>query len=252
MSTGVVTAQRELWSPLVDPYLSDAVGGTYGLHRQAPALLDPADVDADVILASHSHQDHLDPDSIDGFFAHRRTRFVGPPLAVAKVQAAGVDEERTTAVARGDVIELGDLRIRAVAADHVFAPEPVLDAVGYVLGAGEVSVYHSGDTQLDERIVADAQGLSLSLDPINGTAGNMGVRDAVQLVGRQQPTAAAPFHYGLWSDEDYGEGATLDSAVFVEQVNAVVPRCQVHVLEPDGPTVVGPSGVEVARSAGVA
>ncbi|HLH99350.1 MAG TPA: MBL fold metallo-hydrolase [Acidimicrobiales bacterium] len=247
-----MTAQRELWSPLVDPYLSDAVGGTYGLHRQAPALLDPADVDADVILASHSHQDHLDPDSIDGFFAHRRTRFVGPPLAVAKVQAAGVDEERTTAVARGDVIELGDLRIRAVAADHVFAPEPVLDAVGYVLGAGEVSVYHSGDTQLDERIVADAQGLSLSLDPINGTAGNMGVRDAVQLVGRQQPTAAAPFHYGLWSDEDYGEGATLDSAVFVEQVNAVVPRCQVHVLEPDGPTVVGPSGVEVARSAGVA
>lgn len=231
---------------LVDPYLSDAVARTYGLRRQAPALLDPADVDADVILASHSHQDHLDPDSIGGFFAHPRTRFVGPPLAVAKVAAAGVEAARATAVTRGDAVEFGDLRIRVVAADHVFAPEPVPDAVGYVLEAGEVSVYHSGDTELDDRVAADTRGVSLSLVPINGTAGNMGVLDAVELVRRQQPTAAAPFHYGLWSDEGYGPGATLDPAVFVERVNAVVPACRVHVLEPGAPTVVGPSGVEAA------
>jgi L-ascorbate 6-phosphate lactonase len=229
---------------LVDAYLSNAVARSFGIERMAPALLDPAEVDADVILASHSHQDHLDPDSIRPFLSHPRTRFVGPPLAADKVKAAGVEESRTTPVARGDIVSVDDLSIRVVAANHVFAPEPVPDAVGYVLEAGGVSIYHSGDTLFDDRIEADTRGVTLSLVPINGTAGNMDVVHAAELVRRQGPTAAAPFHYGLWADAGYGDGATLDPLAFVEQVGTIAPGVQVHVFEPGVATVVGETGIE--------
>ena len=57
---------------VVDPYLSDAVLRTYQLPRNVPAPLDPGEVDADALLATHSHADHLDPDSIAPFMSHDR------------------------------------------------------------------------------------------------------------------------------------------------------------------------------------
>jgi L-ascorbate 6-phosphate lactonase len=229
---------------LVDPYLSNAVERSYGIPRGVPAPLDARDVDADVILASHSHEDHLDPDSIEPFFSHARTTFIGPPLAVAKVVTTGVDPSRCTSVQRGDRVAVGDLSIRAVRANHVFAPEPVPDAVGYVFEAGGVSVYHSGDTEDDAGIEADTKGVTVSLVPINGTAGNLDVRDAADLVRRQAPVLAIPFHYGLWPDEGYGAGATLDPQVFVDSLRATSPQCRTHIFTPGTAVVVGPKGVE--------
>ena len=62
---------------VVDPYLSDAVLRSYHLPRNVPAPLDPGEVDADVILATHSHADHLDPDAIAPFMSHERVPIRG-------------------------------------------------------------------------------------------------------------------------------------------------------------------------------
>jgi L-ascorbate 6-phosphate lactonase len=229
---------------LIDPYLSDAVTASYGISRQVAAPLDPAEVDADAILASHSHEDHLDPGSIAGFFGHPRTRFLGPPLAVAKVTAAGVDPSRCTAMHRGGHSTVGDLDIRAVCARHIFAPEPVPDAIGYVLEVDGVSIYHSGDTDLDPGIEEDTRGVTVALLPINGTAGNMNVEAAAALAARPAPRVAVPFHYGLWDDDGYGPGATLDPQRFVTLVGQLAPHCQTHVFEPASAVVVGRSGLE--------
>ena len=148
---------------VIDPYLSDAVTRSYGSKRNVPPPLDPSQVRADALLASHSHEDHLDPDSITGFMGHEETRFIGPPLAADKVLAAGVPADRSTAVRRGDAVQIRDLTVRVVAARHVFAPEPTPDAVGYVLECGGVSVHHSGDTEYDSEIVSDTRDVSASL-----------------------------------------------------------------------------------------
>ncbi len=132
---------------VIDPYLSDAVTRSYGSRRNVPPPLDPGQVRADALLASHSHEDHLDPDSITAFMSHEQARFIGPPMAADKVLAAGVPADRSTAVRRGDVIQIRDLTVRVVHARHLFAPEPTPDAVGYVLECGDVSVHHSGDTE---------------------------------------------------------------------------------------------------------
>jgi L-ascorbate 6-phosphate lactonase len=97
----------------VDPYLSESVMRSYQLPRGVPAPLNPADADLDALLATHSHEDHLDPDSIEDFLRPGPSRFVGPPMAADKVQAAGVDQARITPVGRGDEVKIGDISVRA-------------------------------------------------------------------------------------------------------------------------------------------
>ena len=227
----------------VDPYLSESVMRSYQLPRGVPAPLDAADADVDALLATHSHEDHLDPDSIEGFLRHPRARFIGPPMAVEKVLAAGVDPARTTSVARGDVVQVGDIAVRAVHARHLFGLEPTPDAVGYVLSAGEVSVYHSGDTEYDSEIIADTRGVGTSLICINGTTGNMNVHEAALLAWQQRAGLAIPFHYGLWRDADYGDGATLDPQQFADTYRRLNPDGSVHVLEPAARVDIGAGGL---------
>lgn len=226
----------------VDPYLSDAVLRTYRLPRSAPALIDPSEAAVDALIATHSHEDHLDPDSIAGFMGHQNTRFVGPPMAVEKVVGSSVAATRSTSVARGDSVDIGDIHVRAVFARHDFGLEPTPDAVGYVLEHDDVRIYHSGDTEYDARIVQDTAGVSASLVPINGTTGNMNVHEAAMLAFRQRAGLAIPFHYGLWRDVDYGEGATLDPEEFVETYHRLDPKGKALVLMAGRAVIVGPGG----------
>ena len=140
----------------VDPYLSESVMRSYQLPRGVPAPLDPRDADVDALLATHSHADHLDPDSIGAFLRPAHARFVGPPMATAKVQATGVDPARITPVGRGDEVKFGDISVRAVHARHLFGrTDPGCGRLRAVLRC--VSLYHSGDTEYDSEIVADTR-----------------------------------------------------------------------------------------------
>ena len=228
---------------VVDPYLSDAVLRTYQLPRSVPAPLDPAEVDADALLATHSHADHLDPDSITPFMSHARTQFVGPPMAVEKVLESEVKADRAVAVARGDVVKFGDLTVRAVHARHLFGLEPTPDAVGFVFEAGDVSLYHSGDTEYDSEITADTRGVTASFISINGTTGNMNAHEAAMLAWLQGSRLAVPFHYGLWRDQDYGEGATLDPQLFVRTYERLNPAGHTLVLKPAVAVVLDRNGL---------
>jgi L-ascorbate 6-phosphate lactonase len=228
---------------VVDPYLSDAVLRSYKLPRNVPAPIDPAEVEVDALLATHSHEDHLDPDSITPFMSHEKTQFIGPPMAVERVLAAGVEKERTTPAHRGDVVEIGDLSVRAVHARHMFGLEPTPDAVGYVLEVGGVSLYHSGDTEYDSDIIADTRGVTASFISMNGTAGNMNAHEAAMLAWLQGARLAVPFHYGLWRDADYGEGATLDPGLFVSTYRKLNPEGRTLVLEPAAAVVLDRDGL---------
>jgi L-ascorbate metabolism protein UlaG (beta-lactamase superfamily) len=228
---------------LIDPYLSDAVMRSYGLPRAVPPPLTPAISDADALLATHSHEDHLDPDSIAPFLSHQKTRFIGPPMATDKVLATGIDATGATSVRRGDVVDVGDLSIHVVHARHMFGAEPTPDAVGYLLECDGVRIYHSGDTEYDSEIVADTPDVTAALICINGTTGNMNAHEAAMLAWRQRAKVAIPFHYGLWHDQDYGEGATLDPELFAGTYRRLEPVGRVHILQPAEPVVFDASGL---------
>lgn len=227
----------------IDPYLSDSVMRSYQLPRNVAAPLDSTEAEVDALLATHSHEDHLDPDAAPAFMAHQSAIFIGPPMAVEKLTSLGVPTQRCTTVARGDVARVGDIKVRAVHARHMFGLEPTPDAVGFVVEVDGVSLYHSGDTEYDSEIVSDTVGVTASLISINGTTGNMNVHEAAMLAWRQQAKAAMPFHYGLWRDQDYGEGATLDPNQFVATYQRLGPTGKALVLEAGRAVVVARDGV---------
>jgi L-ascorbate 6-phosphate lactonase len=175
--------------------------------------------------------------------SHDKTLFIGPPMAAERVLAAGVEQERTTPARRGEVIEIGDLTVRPVHARHMYGPEPTPDAVGYVLEVGGVSLYHSGDTEYDSEIVSDTRGVTASFISMNGTAGNMNAHEAAMLAWLQGSKLAVPFHYGLWRDADYGEGATLDPGLFVGTYRKLNPDGRTLVLEPANAVVLNRDGL---------
>jgi L-ascorbate 6-phosphate lactonase len=227
----------------IDPYLSDAVAKSYNQPRNVPAPLDPARAQFDAVLASHSHPDHLDPDSIEGFARHERTRFIGPPMVADRVVAAGVGPHRTVALKRGDRTDVGDISVRAVHARHPFPPEPAPDAIGFLLDTGSVTLYHSGDTEYDSEIVDDVSDVSAAFIVMNGTAGNMNADEAALLAWRIGAKVAVPFHYGLWRDEGYGTGATLDPYQFVGTYERLAPGAPTLVLSPARPVTIGAGGL---------
>lgn len=227
----------------IDPYLSDALVELYNVPRSVPAPLDPAGVELDAVLASHSHPDHLDPGSIAGFASCAATRFIGPPMVADAVVAAGVERERTVALRRGDVTRVGDVSIRAVCARHLFAALPTPDAIGFVLEVAGASIYHSGDTEYDSEIVADVDQPSAAFIVMNGTGGNMNAHEAALLAWRLGAELAIPFHYGLWYDEGYGPGATLDPGTFVDTYARLAPGARALVLEPARAIVIGAEGL---------
>lgn len=228
----------------IDPYLSDAVTRSYGIARNVAAPLDPSEANLDALVATHSHEDHLDPDSMTAFLGHGGTRFVGPPMAVAKVLDNGTERSRTVAVSRGDRVAIRDMSLRAVHAWHLFGPEPTPDAVGFVLEVDGVSVYHSGDTEYDRDIVADTRGVTVSLVSMNGTNGNMNAYEAALLAWLQGARLAVPFHYGLWSDSDYGEDATLDPQLFVDTYHRLNPAGRTLILTGTSTMTFNAEGIE--------
>ena len=61
----------------IDLYLSECVEpveGHVGYHRLMPQIVDPAELNLDVIIATHFHRDHFDIDAMPQLMANGKTQ----------------------------------------------------------------------------------------------------------------------------------------------------------------------------------
>jgi L-ascorbate metabolism protein UlaG (beta-lactamase superfamily) len=150
------------------------------------------DAQADVILLTHAHFDHYQPREIE------RLRKEGTKIVAPKDIAAEVGGD-VTAVAPGDRVEVGGVKIQAVPAYNVV--EERLDMhpqtkgwVGYLIELDGRTYYHAGDTDALpelERLRTD-----VAMVPIGGTY-TMDWREAAALVKTMSPLLAVPMHFGF-------------------------------------------------------
>jgi L-ascorbate metabolism protein UlaG (beta-lactamase superfamily) len=147
---------------------------------------------ADLILITHVHSDHLQPDEI----ARLRTADtkVLAPADVAKEISGDV-----TPVAPGESHEAAGVRIQTVPAYNVaeerLEMHPKANGwVGYVLELGGSTYYHAGDTDA----VPELESLTtdVAMVPIGGTY-TMDPEEAGGLVRAMSPRLAVPMHYGF-------------------------------------------------------
>lgn len=214
---------------LIDPYVTDScfrrVGPTF--KRLMPSLVTPEELNAlpiNAYLMTHHHEDHLDDECVLGI-ASVDFPFFAPPDTIAQLAALGIAPERCFPLADGGSYARDGMEIHAVFADHGdIAP----DAVGIIVRSDGKTIYHMGDTCLNERELASIAAkfnVDLLLAPINGKYGNMNETEAAAAIAIVKPGLAAPCHFWMLPGNSGG-----DPVAFLEAAEKQAPESQAMLL----------------------
>ena len=197
----------------IDLYLSECVErteGSIGYKRLLPKLIEPLDIDLDVLIATHAHFDHYDIDSVPLLIRKDKTVLYASSGCCKYVKTSALEENRVSYVAAGDCYDHGEFTIRFVNCDHGSAAP---DAVGVILEVGEKRVYETGDTclrldRIDE--VVKNGNIDVLIGPINGAYGNMNENDLCALAHNLNPAVVIPCHYGMFASHGGNPGLFLE------------------------------------------
>ena len=182
----------------VDPYLSDSCGiSDPRLARRCPPPMAPGELETDIMIITHIHQDHLDPDTIGPYRHKETTRFVAPRLTAPELVKLGVPARNISVVDHA-----GHIALKGVDITGVFAlgtsPDSV-DTCGYLLAfpSGH-TVYTCSDTSWCELLEECApKDIDVLLVCINGHFRNLNVDQALALTKAVRPKVVIPNHYDV-------------------------------------------------------
>jgi L-ascorbate 6-phosphate lactonase len=215
----------------VDPYLSDSLDRYYSWKRLplSPILMAPAELQADLVLATHAHEDHLDPETIPDLMGATRAVVAGPRMCAEAMRSWGLPEERIVELNRGESSSIAGVNVSAVLAHHI-SPEGVQtpDAVGFVLDLDGIVVYHTGDSLYHPELQQQVRAFHphLLLVCINGQYGNMDAEEAARLTCEIEAAAVIPMHWGLVAEN------TADPASFVSALSRLGGKARPLVILP--------------------
>lgn len=205
----------------IDPYFSNCVAQIFGIERAVPPPVSVEEAAPDLVIATHWHEDHLDPEGLPLLARRSSTGFLCPPSCRSRLLGWGVPSTRVTAVSAGESHTFRDVRVTAVPArHHVGIPGwEVPDAIGLLIDVEDgPRIYHTGDTEYDLRLRALAyeseRPVDVMMTVINGTGGNMNAYEAALLAWQLRPQLVIPMHHILWKDFSGGPQATLDPQLF--------------------------------------
>lgn len=218
----------------VDPYLSP------GDRRLTPPACAPGEVtNATLVILTHDHLDHIDPDTLPGLAAASpQARVVAPrPVADRVADLVGA-AARVVPADAGESLTVGAVNLVPVPAKHEeFDLDPALGYpyLGYILRVGGITIYIAGDTIPYEGLVETLapHAIDLAFLPINGrdffrtrqgTIGNFDYREAAELAVAAGVRVAVPVHYGMFA------GNTAPPGHFVSYLAEFYPHQQSHIL----------------------
>ncbi len=151
---------------------------------------------ADLILITHSHYDHCSPEDITKLLKND-TIIVCPADCNSKLNRIQ-GELDIRIIEPNSRIKIWDILIKTIPAYNINKSfhKKEYNWLGYVIKLGQVSIYHSGDTDLiPEMKELGAEGIDIALLPVGGTY-TMNAEEASEAVKVINPKIAVPMHYG--------------------------------------------------------
>jgi L-ascorbate 6-phosphate lactonase len=184
----------------VDPYLSDYCN-KIGFKRLMPFMFPAKSLELDILLISHFHEDHFDPDSVPAMMENGKTKMIAAADCEAECDKAKINKERAVFLKAGETAECAGVKIQATECDHGDAA-PL--AVGFLLKISGLTVYIAGDTcyrpDIFEKIKRSEP--DLAIFPINGAFGNLNEDEAARAMDIIKPKTAIPCHF--WNFAEHG------------------------------------------------
>jgi L-ascorbate 6-phosphate lactonase len=187
----------------IDLYLTNSCAQSfahlpYRVDRQLPVFIEPEDLDIDVFLTTHSHEDHADPETIRRLDKERPIRFLGPFDSMRVYRECGVAESRCWMIHPGETVSLG-VSITAQATFAMPTDATDLNHTGVLLQfANGIRFYNSGDTAYAERLTpllpTDVDVCAIC---INGGFHNLSAMQAAAIVKAIRPRVVVPCHYDM-------------------------------------------------------
>ena len=197
----------------IDAFLSDTE------DRLVPPLLHPAEItNADYIIGTHDHIDHIDRDVWHRLsVSSPQAKFIVPQLLVKRLSdELAIPAQRFIGLNDGlGCFLAGNIRVDALAAAHELLEKDAktggYPCLGYVIRSKNFTCYHAGDTCIYEGLQEKLRKfgkIDVMFLPINGRdakryreniIGNMTYQEAVDLAGCLQPALVVPGHYEMFA-----------------------------------------------------
>jgi len=211
----------------IDPYFSECVERLIpeeglGFKRLMPPPCEASELDLDVLIISHEHNDHFDVDAVHDLVKDK-TEVYTNCLVAAKMKEMGFDESRIHVMEKGKRIELPEFAILPVDCDHgELAPE----ALGFILDFGFSRIYYAGDTALTLPRLTVPMELQpeLAILPINGAFGNLDGVEAAKYAGLLKCKVCIPCHF--WTFPLHHG----DPQQIIDHIGESAPDCKLVML----------------------
>lgn len=197
---------------MIDPYLSDSVERINPKnYRRVPVEDSLFDIKPDIMIFTHNHLDHYDPETVNRFITAETDVLVLSPKSVW-------DEVRKIGGGNNYVLfnrhtrwTEGNIEFYAVKAEHSDTTP-----IGVIINDGEKKYYVTGDTLYNEEIFGDLpRDIYAVFLPVNGVGNNMNMEDARVFAKRTGAEKAVPLHFGMF-DELKPEGFEIVPEIYKE------------------------------------
>jgi L-ascorbate 6-phosphate lactonase len=208
----------------IDLYLTNSCASTFEhlpfrLDRQLPIFIEPEDLDVDIFITTHSHQDHADPETITRMRKSTPT-FIGPFDTCRIYRQCGVPESNIRLIHPGQIWDAGG----SVSVQGTFAlptDRTDLNHIGLLLRfANGTRFFNTGDTAFAERL-SELWPSEVDVCAIcmNGGFNNLSHTQAASIVHAVQPRVVIPCHYDMMIN-NVGSPAMLRVALALIGSNA--------------------------------
>jgi len=220
---------------LIDPYLSDSLTKKYATTnkqhiRMSERVIDPSALkNISIVTSSHNHTDHLDGETLIPIIKNNPdVKFIIPEANRAFVcERSQIANDFPIGLNDGESIVVDRFTFFGLPAKHNEIERDEngrCKFMGYVIGFGDYTIYHSGDTLWFDEMVELLKPfkLDVALLPINGNepsrgvAGNLDVKEAAQLGKAIEAKIVIPCHYDMFT---FNTADAKDFANEAEKIN---------------------------------
>ena len=182
---------------MIDPYLSNSVERINPKNYRRVAVDESfLKIKPDVMIFTHNHLDHYDPETVVHYINENSNITVLAPKSVwDEVRKIGGDNNYIQFNRHTSWTENG-INFTAVKAEH-----SDITPIGVIIDDGEKKYYITGDTLYNEDIFEDIPDDIYALFlPVNGVGNNMNMTDASNFARRINAKKTVPIHIGMFDE----------------------------------------------------